>query len=188
MTGSEQTMSQTMSCAEAMLAVELSARKHSIELNLRSGDMCFVNNLAMLHCRAAFEDGPSINWSQRHVLRLWLSSDQQRHAMSHALQTSWQRRFAPLAQAEDRYELQPFNYRSELTSTYIAFNESDCWSKPSSGSQTNSQTGGSSTSPGGQNQPQASTGSNTSSQSSGTQQSKPPSSQQPTSRLGGTGD
>jgi alpha-ketoglutarate-dependent taurine dioxygenase len=51
----------------ALDAVDASAAAHSYRLTLRSGDMCFINNLALMHSRTAFEDD---NLSSRYLLRL----------------------------------------------------------------------------------------------------------------------
>lgn len=42
-----------------------------IRLRLAPGDMLFINNLVLLHSRAAFEDDPS---SRRLLLRLWINA------------------------------------------------------------------------------------------------------------------
>lgn len=56
--------------AEALDAVHFCALKHSLELSLRSGDICFIKNLTVMHSRSAFVDyGPNILF----LLRSWLS-------------------------------------------------------------------------------------------------------------------
>jgi Taurine catabolism dioxygenase TauD, TfdA family len=57
--------------AEALDAIHFYALKHSIKLRLKTGDILFVNNLAVLHCRTAFRDGER---DKRHMLRLWLNN------------------------------------------------------------------------------------------------------------------
>lgn len=49
------------------------------EMELRPGDIQFVNNYTILHGRTAFEDGPGTG-AQRHVVRLWLKFRSERPA------------------------------------------------------------------------------------------------------------
>ena len=42
--------------AEALDAVEFTAEKHAVSLELRKGDIQYVNNLAILHSREAFRN------------------------------------------------------------------------------------------------------------------------------------
>ncbi|EEU37608.1 uncharacterized protein NECHADRAFT_53536 [Fusarium vanettenii 77-13-4] len=47
------------------------ARRHSLQLDTKAGDLVLVNNLAMMHARDAFVDDV-VSGDVRHVLRLWL--------------------------------------------------------------------------------------------------------------------
>ena len=42
-----------------------------IEVDIRKGDMQFLNNFVLLHSRTAFKDGPG---TKRHMVRLWLQA------------------------------------------------------------------------------------------------------------------
>jgi len=49
------------------------AEKHSLSIPLQVGDIHFVNNLAVLHRRCAFEIAPG---EIRHLVRLWLRNEE----------------------------------------------------------------------------------------------------------------
>ncbi|KAL2267138.1 hypothetical protein VTJ83DRAFT_4415 [Remersonia thermophila] len=71
--------------AEALDAVHFLAEEHALELRLRRGDVLLVNNLAALHARAAFADDPA-RGRRRHLLRLWLRSEDRRWPTPPALE------------------------------------------------------------------------------------------------------
>ena len=48
------------------------AQKHQLSLPLQPGDLCFINNFAVLHSRQAFQDTPE---QTRHLVRLWLKNE-----------------------------------------------------------------------------------------------------------------
>lgn len=105
--------------AEALDAVHFCAQKHAIKLPLRAGDMCFVNNFAIMHSRASFKDEPSTrsdhvdelpaSLSRRYVLRLWLNNPLKGWKIPPGLQLAWDRIFTPLEEIEDYYDIDPFN-------------------------------------------------------------------------------
>ncbi|KAK0509209.1 hypothetical protein JMJ35_008580 [Cladonia borealis] len=84
--------------AEALDAVHFCALKHSLKVDMRSGDMCFVNNLAIMHSRSAFEDDEP---HTRYVLRVWLNNPDLGWQMPPRLQLFWDRTFAPLDEVTD---------------------------------------------------------------------------------------
>ncbi|KAE8143494.1 hypothetical protein BDV38DRAFT_233812 [Aspergillus pseudotamarii] len=53
---------------EALDALHLLAEKSHVAMELKKGDMQFINNLSMVHARNSYVDGPD---SRRHLLRLW---------------------------------------------------------------------------------------------------------------------
>ncbi|KAA8646027.1 TauD/TfdA family dioxygenase [Aspergillus tanneri] len=55
--------------AEALDSLHFLAEKFHISMQLRKGDMQFINNLSILHSRKGYKDGPQ---HKRHLLRLWL--------------------------------------------------------------------------------------------------------------------
>jgi len=57
---------------EALDAVEKIAHKHQLVLDMRPGDLVYINNLALVHSREAFEDDPS---NARYLARLWLKNE-----------------------------------------------------------------------------------------------------------------
>ena len=91
--------------AEALDAVHFCALKHSLKVDMRSGDMCFVNNLAIMHSRSAFEDDEP---HTRYVLRVWLNNPDLGWQMPPRLQLFWDRTFAPLDEVMDYYDIDPF--------------------------------------------------------------------------------
>ncbi|KAL9611142.1 MAG: hypothetical protein Q9167_004195 [Letrouitia subvulpina] len=64
----------TESQAEALDMVHFTAAKHQLALRLRKGDIQLINNLAVMHGRNGFSDGPAEH-EQRHLLRLWLRNE-----------------------------------------------------------------------------------------------------------------
>lgn len=76
------------------------AQKYSLSTSLHSGDMRFVNNLALLHCRDDFKDSPTM---KRHMLRLWLWDDQK--TCPPGLQYKWDDIFAEDTDTIERWEL-----------------------------------------------------------------------------------
>ncbi|KAH8680415.1 hypothetical protein BGZ61DRAFT_358998, partial [Ilyonectria robusta] len=57
---------------EALDAIEALSRKHSLKLDVRPGDMAFVNNWSMLHSRTTFRDDEE---HVRYLVRIWLKND-----------------------------------------------------------------------------------------------------------------
>jgi len=57
---------------EALNAVQFAAEEHALAKKLKTGDMLFWNNMAMLHARKGWTDSPS---GRRHLVRLWLRND-----------------------------------------------------------------------------------------------------------------
>ncbi|KAL9616645.1 MAG: hypothetical protein Q9160_008501 [Pyrenula sp. 1 TL-2023] len=91
--------------AEALDAVHFCAQNNSLKINLKKGDMSFVNNLAVLHSRAAFEDDAE---NSRYAMRLWLNNPERAWKTPPALQLDWDRTYAPLEGIKDNYETDPF--------------------------------------------------------------------------------
>lgn len=57
---------------------------------MRKGDMRFINNMGVLHCREAFENGDT---SQRHLVRLWLNNEKMVWKLPPSLGLAWARVF-----------------------------------------------------------------------------------------------
>lgn len=76
--------------AEALDAMHFVAKANSIKISMKKGDMRFLNNLALIHAREAFEDSAV---TQRHLLRLWLSNEERLWKLPPALQLAWDRVF-----------------------------------------------------------------------------------------------
>jgi Taurine catabolism dioxygenase TauD, TfdA family len=76
--------------AEALDAVQFIAQKHQLNMSLKKGDLRFINNMSMIHCREAFEDDEK---NHRHLLRLWLSNQDKKWELDPELQVAWARAF-----------------------------------------------------------------------------------------------
>jgi hypothetical protein len=94
--------------AEALDAVHFCAMKHSLKLRLIAGDMCFINNFAVMHSRNSFEDNDQ---GKRYVLRLWLSNPEKGWKVPQGLQLAWDRIFEPLEEISDYWDIDPFAER-----------------------------------------------------------------------------
>ncbi|KAK6829137.1 hypothetical protein RU639_003327 [Aspergillus parasiticus] len=69
---------------EALDALHFLAEKFHVAMELKRGDMQFINNLSMIHARNSYVDGPG---SRRHLLRLWLRDPENAWAMPDALRS-----------------------------------------------------------------------------------------------------
>ena len=80
----------TWNQAEAQDAIHFIAEANSLKLSIEKGDICFINNMAVLHSREAFEDS---EFSQRHLPRLWLSNQDLMWRLPPPLELAWARVF-----------------------------------------------------------------------------------------------
>ncbi|KAK6515144.1 hypothetical protein TWF506_007489 [Arthrobotrys conoides] len=71
---------------EALNMVETVADKNSIEIGLQSGDLLFINNLAVLHGRREFQDNEI---AKRHMLRLWVHNPARAWQLPSSLKVLW---------------------------------------------------------------------------------------------------
>lgn len=63
--------------AEALDAVHFAALKHEIKPRMERGDIRFINNMALLHRREAFENVKGEDAAKgRHLVRMWLHNDE----------------------------------------------------------------------------------------------------------------
>jgi len=76
--------------AEALDAIHFIAKKHEIKTTMRKGDIRFINNMGVVHCREAFENDDS---SQRHLIRLWLNNEKMVWKLPPSLRLAWARVF-----------------------------------------------------------------------------------------------
>lgn len=96
--------------AEVLDTLHFCAHKHAIKLRLKAGDICFVNNFAVMHSRAAFKDDISddANAAKRYVLRLWLNNPDEGWKIPAGLQLAWDRIFAPVPEIQNYFDIDPF--------------------------------------------------------------------------------
>ncbi|KKK23872.1 hypothetical protein AOCH_002911 [Aspergillus ochraceoroseus] len=89
--------------AEALDMVHFVARKHEIKPRIERGDLRFINNMAVLHRREAFEN--SVN-NARHLIRIWLNNEQMCWKLPRHLQLSWARIFDD-DEREEHWDIEP---------------------------------------------------------------------------------
>lgn len=73
---------------EALDLVEAIAQATQLEIQTQAGDMHFINNLAVLHRREGFVDGPT-NQDKRHLVRMRLRSSQLGWTIPVELKREW---------------------------------------------------------------------------------------------------
>jgi hypothetical protein len=92
--------------AEALDAIHFAAMKHGLEVNLLPGDICFINNLGLMHGRNSFEDS---NESKRYFLRLWLRDPEKAWGIPDGLRHIHDLVFAPQPDIEDHWDIDPYS-------------------------------------------------------------------------------
>jgi Taurine catabolism dioxygenase TauD, TfdA family len=88
--------------AEAIDTIHFTAVKHGLEINLLPGDMCFINNFALMHGRNAFEDSDE---SKRYFLRLWLRDPENAWEIPEGLRKVHDLVFEPQPDIEDHWDI-----------------------------------------------------------------------------------
>ena len=93
--------------------VQSVAEKHMVSTKLKSGEMLFWNNLALLHSRKGFTDSPE---NRRHILRLWLRNDatEQNWSIPGDLVAAWEAAFDH-AGRQQLWPVEPINDRDYIT-------------------------------------------------------------------------
>lgn len=69
------------------------ASKHKSHLDLKAGDMVFINNLGFLHARDSYVDpeaGPG-----RHLVRLWLRNPKLAWSIPNSMREPWEAAYGP---------------------------------------------------------------------------------------------
>ncbi|KAL2826069.1 hypothetical protein BDW59DRAFT_161191 [Aspergillus cavernicola] len=89
--------------AEALDMIHYVARKHEIDPRIERGDLRFINNMAVLHRREAFENSGG---NARHLIRIWLNNEQMCWKLPRALQLSWARIFEDEERVE-HWDIEP---------------------------------------------------------------------------------
>ncbi|KAK5654756.1 hypothetical protein OQA88_7081 [Cercophora sp. LCS_1] len=80
--------------AEALDAVHFAAKKLEIKPRMQRGDLRFVNNMALLHRREAFENPKGLDAARgRHLVRLWLHNEDMCWKLPEPLRLAWARVF-----------------------------------------------------------------------------------------------
>lgn len=76
--------------AEALDAIHFLGKKHEIMTEMETGDIRFINNMAILHRREAFENN---NKGSRHLMRLWVNNEFMCWKLPYPLRVAWARVF-----------------------------------------------------------------------------------------------
>ncbi|KAH6626749.1 hypothetical protein B0J18DRAFT_365170 [Chaetomium sp. MPI-SDFR-AT-0129] len=85
------------------------ASKHKSHLDLKAGDMVFINNLGLLHARDSYVDpeaGPG-----RHLVRLWLRSPKLAWSIPKSMRVPWEAAYGPdgngFPELKKQYQVKP---------------------------------------------------------------------------------
>lgn len=90
--------------ADALDTLHFTAAKHAMVVPQLKGDMYFVNNLAILHAREAYADGPG--GQGRHLMRLWLSDKRFGYHIPQGLRWRWDEVFGDSAKQNGRWTIE----------------------------------------------------------------------------------
>ncbi|KAF8890087.1 hypothetical protein BD779DRAFT_1469417 [Infundibulicybe gibba] len=77
--------------AEALDTLHFLGEKFSLGLNFQKGDIQYINNLGIFHARDGFKDSEK---QTRHLLRLWLRSEELAWETPQALKPLWDKTYA----------------------------------------------------------------------------------------------
>jgi len=80
----------TLRQANAVGYVQHVSAKHSIKTSMKKGDIRFLNNMGILHCRESFKDDSQ---NRRHLMRLWLHNPEYCWERPTDLRLPWARAF-----------------------------------------------------------------------------------------------
>ncbi|TPX11225.1 uncharacterized protein E0L32_001043 [Thyridium curvatum] len=92
---------------EALDAIEAIAQATQLEITTQTGDMHFINNLAVLHRREAFVDGDQ---AKRHLVRVRLRSPELGWELPEELQKEWDTAFSEEGNQTWHLEPMPSGY------------------------------------------------------------------------------
>jgi hypothetical protein len=87
---------------EALDLIDSIAEKHRIEIALQTGDIHFVNNLALVHRRDRFED---LRGQRRHLIRMHLRNEKLGWGIPPALRPFWKEAFRE--DGEQKWHIDP---------------------------------------------------------------------------------
>lgn len=90
--------------SEALDALHFTARKLRVETSIQTGDMRFINNLALLHSREPYEDDDS---NTRHLVRMWLRNDELGWEIPPPLKGKWDQIFHGDPDLEEKWAVVP---------------------------------------------------------------------------------
>ena len=91
---------------DALDAIEAIARATELQIQTQPGDLHFINNLAILHRREGFVDGPAAS-EKRHLVRSRLRNSQHGWKIPEPLQGEWERAFGEVG--ENLWHIEPMS-------------------------------------------------------------------------------
>ena len=103
---------------DALEALTASAHRNQIAVNLQKGDMLFLNNLAIVHCRDKYEDAED---TSRHLVRLWLHNSELGWDIPSSMKVPWKAAFEADVKKVFNYEPAKEYTRPEFTAGSAAF-------------------------------------------------------------------
>jgi hypothetical protein len=80
----------TLRQANALGYVQQVCNKHAIQTRMEKGDIRFLNNMGLLHCRESFRDSEE---TRRHLTRVWLHNPDKCWDKPDVLDVAWERAF-----------------------------------------------------------------------------------------------
>lgn len=100
--------------ADALDAVHFTAEKHSLTLEGQRGDVLFWNNMSIMHAREGFTDGSSRD-QKRHLLRLWLRSEEHAWETPECLKSAWKVAYGDDNTSTEKWPTVPIIDRDHVT-------------------------------------------------------------------------
>jgi Taurine catabolism dioxygenase TauD, TfdA family len=98
--------SLTTQQTEAIDILQKTAKKHTLQVKLKAGDLVFFNNFAIFHSRQDYEDNEH---KKRHIVRLWLRNDEIGWPIPKKLFNSWDYTFST-PKEEELFLVEPKPY------------------------------------------------------------------------------
>jgi hypothetical protein len=88
----------------ALSSLLRAAERHQVRISLRTGDILYFNNWALLHRRDSYQDNDA---TSRHLVRLWLRNSQLGWKVPSSLSVPWDAAFKNNGKVEQVYALEP---------------------------------------------------------------------------------
>ncbi|GFF50298.1 hypothetical protein IFM46972_09011 [Aspergillus udagawae] len=90
---------------EALDTIQFLCEKLAVSIQIKKGDIQFINNMSVLHGRTGYEDGSK---QRRHLIRLWLRDPENAWATPSQLQSRWDKLYhSKHSNGPQAYPLEP---------------------------------------------------------------------------------